>query len=81
MSLTITKQALLGLSKAEEINLYFDRLERACYFSNNYGFIIDTIPRREYNIRDVCETFMEDLLWSMYLHRKLQKSGTFLEDV
>ena len=81
MALIKLKQALPGLSKVEEINLYFDRLGRACYFSKNYGFIFETIPRREYNIRDVCETFMEDLLWSMYLHRKLQKSGTFLEDV
>ena len=41
----------------------------------------ETIPRKEYNIRVSFSTFLKDLIWSMYLHRKSLKFGTFREDV
>lgn len=40
-------------------------------------FFIKTIPQKEYTKVVSFSTFLEDLLWSMYLHLKLQKFGIY----
>ena len=40
-------------------------------------FFIETIPQKEYTKVVNFSTFLEDLLWSMYLHLKLQKFGIY----
>ena len=61
--------------------MHLDMTRGGFVISNRTMVPVETVPRKEYNIRASFSTFLEDLIWSMYLHRKLQKFGMFLEDV